>query len=183
MQHRNAVTSQFLCSRVQCSNATQLHCSMNRRTFTQPTAQLFWFLTQLPLRTSLSSHFSIEITCSQSSRFILWHQLEVFWIGQLYCVSQKDVIKISTPCSSETKSNLTMLVSHIKPYCLYLLCCKYKQNPYIISFNIGYWSFEGVEPLYPIRENLEWLMVICYTRQAIKDDIFRNIIFRDVDAG
>ena len=27
--HRNAVTSQFLCSRVQCGNATQLRCSMN----------------------------------------------------------------------------------------------------------------------------------------------------------
>ena len=74
-----------------------------------------------------------------------------------------------------------MLVSHIKPYCLYLLCCKYKQNPYIISFDIGYQSFKGVEPLYPIRENLEWLMIICHTRQAIKDDIFKHIIYRDID--
>ena len=29
MQHRNAVTSQFLCSWAQCGNATQLRCSIN----------------------------------------------------------------------------------------------------------------------------------------------------------
>ena len=29
MRHHNAVTLQFLCSRVQCGNATQLRCSMN----------------------------------------------------------------------------------------------------------------------------------------------------------
>ena len=28
MQHRNAVTSQYLCSKVQCGNATQLRRSM-----------------------------------------------------------------------------------------------------------------------------------------------------------
>ena len=29
MRHRNAITSQFLCRKMQCGNATQLRCSMN----------------------------------------------------------------------------------------------------------------------------------------------------------
>ena len=81
----------------------------------------------------------------------------VFLLCITVCPRKKrEVFKISTPCCAETKSILTTLVSHIKPYCcLYLLCWKYEQNPYIISFDISDRSSERVEPLFPIWENLQ----------------------------
>ena len=48
------------------------------------------------------------------------------------CVSQKEVIKISTTYCSETKVNLTTYVSYNKPNSLYLLCCKYEQILFFI---------------------------------------------------
>ena len=51
----------------------------------------------------------------------------------LYCVSQKEVIKILTPCCSKNDKNLTILVCWTKCSSLLDVCFKYQKNSLIIA--------------------------------------------------
>ena len=65
MRHRNAVTSQFLCSRVQCGTATQLQRSMNRPLI------MSLSLTLRPLSRISSALAPLTVQCTAIFSFLL----------------------------------------------------------------------------------------------------------------
>ena len=78
--------------------------------------------------------------------------------GVIYCVSQKEVIKILMLYCSRSKKNLTIPVHWTKCSSLLDLCSKYQQNSLIITQNTSNYSATCMEPLFPLSQNVAVLL-------------------------